>query len=218
MDWQKLQRTLFAIEPSDRAADMAKLAGQSNSAATAPPTKNYVTESAAVTEGSLGLDGDYSIADFAALAGVTLTESQKNGDYAKGSDSKPDAKKGRTSHPLKDKLVGENFKDAFTAGKDNFNKLDVLKKGNDAYNSAEPVDVLAPKGTPRRNEANGLNPALAAKLAQYETQLMQIMKNPRKVAKLELFLQKYAPGQSAATPSPQQESIKEQLYRKLNNK
>lgn len=75
MDWHKLQNTLFELDPTDPREDLAKLKAQAQGGASAPVQESvdYLTESAEVAEGSLGLDKDYSISDFAALAGVTTT-------------------------------------------------------------------------------------------------------------------------------------------------
>lgn len=109
MDWHKLQHTLYNMDPTDPKEDLAKLRQQAEGGDSQPKeTKDYVTESIDVQDGSLPIGVD-SIADFAALAGVKLTESQKAGDYARGSDSMPKAKPGRTDHPLKDKLVGDSM-------------------------------------------------------------------------------------------------------------
>jgi hypothetical protein len=107
MDYNALQHKLFAMDPTDPAEDLAKLRGQAGGNAPAPaPQVDYITESASVPEGSLQIDKNYSVSDFAALAGI-VTEKQKHGDYARGKDPMPKAKPGRTKHPLKDKLVGE---------------------------------------------------------------------------------------------------------------
>ena len=108
MDFHALQQKLFAMDPTDPREDLAKLRAQAGGNAPAPEAKvDYVAESASVPEGSLQMDRNYSVSDFAALAGVRLDEKQKHGDYAKGSDPMPAAEPGRTKHPLKDKLVGE---------------------------------------------------------------------------------------------------------------
>lgn len=113
MDYNALQHKLFAMDPTDPAEDLAKLRAQAGGNAPAPaPQVDYIAESAAVPEGSLQMDRDYSINDFAALAGV-VTEKQKMGSagQAKGKDPMPSTSKPSTSgeqpHPLKDKLVGE---------------------------------------------------------------------------------------------------------------
>jgi hypothetical protein len=74
-----------------------------------------------VPEGSLQMDRDYSVSDFAALAGIRLDEKQKMGSagQAKGKDPMPSTSKPSTSgeqpHPLKDKLVGEGEEDRIAA-------------------------------------------------------------------------------------------------------
>jgi|SaaInlV_125m_DNA_1040241.scaffolds.fasta_scaffold17631_3 hypothetical protein len=111
MDFNALQHKLFQMDPSDPAEDLRKLAAQAHGGGNmdAPPTKNYLEESADVSKGSMPLD-IASISDFAALAGVVTEGKQKTGSagQAKGKDPMPKAKPGRTEHPLKDKLVGED--------------------------------------------------------------------------------------------------------------
>lgn len=130
MDWHKLQHTLYNLDPTDPREDLAKLrAAAQTAAADVALTKDYITESVEVPQGSLGLDRDYSVADFAALAGVRLDEKQKMGSagQAKGRDPMPKTSKpsstGEQPHPLKDKLVGEEgAADAFKHGLSNYNK------------------------------------------------------------------------------------------------
>ena len=113
MDFHALQHKLFALDPVDPKEDLARLRGQAQGAAQAPveSSVDYLQESASVPEGSLQMDRNYSVADFAALAGVS--EGQKTGSagQAKGSDPMPKTSKpsrtGEQPHPLKDKLVGE---------------------------------------------------------------------------------------------------------------
>ena len=76
MDFHDLQKKLFDIEPTDIAADKAKMMAELQGSANvpAPEIPQQVTESYTVNEGSLQMDKDYSINDFAALAGIKLTE------------------------------------------------------------------------------------------------------------------------------------------------
>jgi hypothetical protein len=111
MDFNALQHKLFAMDPVDPREDIAKMKAQAQAAAPAVASENidYINESVTVPEGSLKMDRAYSVTDFAALAGVTINESQRTGSagQAKANAPTPAAKPGRTTHPLKDKLVGE---------------------------------------------------------------------------------------------------------------
>ena len=119
MDFHALQNKLFEMDPTDPREDFAKMQAAAQGGADAPAQESvdYLQESADVPEGSLGLDKDYSINDFAALAGVVTEGKQKTGSagQAKGKDPMPKAKPGRTEHPLKDKLVGEGAEDRIAA-------------------------------------------------------------------------------------------------------
>ena len=112
-DFYAMSAMMKELFPSNPEAD--KKALMSMAGKTAPvETPVVVQESVDVPQGSLQIDKDYSIGDFAALAGIKLNETQKTGSagQAKGKDptpkmSKP-SNKGEQPHPLKDKLVGEH--------------------------------------------------------------------------------------------------------------
>ena len=72
MDFHDLQKKLFDIEPTNPAEDKAKMvaAASGGSSQPAPEIPQTVSESYNVAEGSLQMDKDYSVNDFAALAGV----------------------------------------------------------------------------------------------------------------------------------------------------
>ena len=78
MDFHRLQQKLFELDPTDPKEDLAKLQqvaqGGSVASGTVEPTKDYLRENAEVAEGSLKMDRDYSVSDFAALAGVKTNE------------------------------------------------------------------------------------------------------------------------------------------------
>ena len=144
MDFNALQHKLFEMDPSDPAEDLRKLKEQAGGSAqkSAATDVNYMQESVEVPEGSLEMDRDYSIADFAALAGVTLTEQQKKGSagqlkakqaFKKSSKPGPGPE---TPHPARGKLVGEN--DGFTGG---------FKQGVGAYNSLDAFDAPGTGGS-----------------------------------------------------------------------
>lgn len=99
MDYHALQETLFQLDPTDPKEDLAKLQAQAGgSAEPSDPAPQEITESIEVPEGSLPVGTD-SVSDFAALAGVKLTEApqtqqnqQKTGQGAKMVGNKLGAK------------------------------------------------------------------------------------------------------------------------------
>lgn len=146
MDWHKLQHTLFALDPTDPREDLAKLQGSaSQPQESVVSTKDYVQESVEVAEGSLGLDKDYSVADFAALAGVSLNESQKTGSAGqlKGKDKVKSIPAGSTKNVTRDKLVGEGPMDAVKQGFSNYNNIGAFNK--DSMGSNKPTPAQAPQ-------------------------------------------------------------------------
>jgi hypothetical protein len=116
MDYNALQHKLFAMDPVDPREDLAKLRGQATGDAPAVATEgvDYLKESAAVPEGSLQMDKDYSVSDFAALAGVKTEGKQKHADQVRGSEPMPAAQPERKKHPFQDRLVGEADEDRIT--------------------------------------------------------------------------------------------------------
>lgn len=129
MDWNKLQHKLFAMDPVDPRKELENLR---KIAQTPTPLEepDLLNESYAIKPGSMPL-GINSISDFAALAGIRIDEKQLKGSagQAKGSDPMPDAKPGRTKHPLKDKLVGEaGVVDAFKQGYSNYNTINAFSR------------------------------------------------------------------------------------------
>lgn len=154
MDFNALQHKLFALDPTDPAADKQALIAQAQGAI--PETKSkvdYVVESVEVPEGSMPIDLD--LAGLTALAGVRLDEKQKMGSagQAKGKDPMPSTSKpsrdGEQKHPLKDKLVGEqDIEEApqgFKAGFKGYNKVDPWLGGGDKSDNDKKKDAPAPK-------------------------------------------------------------------------
>ena len=121
MDFNALQHKLFAMDPVDPREDLAKLkAGIAGGAVSdAPKTIDYLQESVDVPEGSLPLDKDYSVSDFAALAGVVNEKKQRDADQVRGNEPMPatstPSTTGEQPHPMKDRLVGEADEDRITA-------------------------------------------------------------------------------------------------------
>ena len=225
MDYHDLQQKLFELDPSDPREDLAKLQQAAQGPAKdAAPAKDYVNESATVTEGSLPLGMD-SIAEFAALAGVRLDEKQKHGDYARGKDKMPKAKAGRTDHPLKDKLVGEDddklnafqrgVKSAQSGGWAPDSAENAIKGmfTGDKPKSDDKTDTKPAKGNTGATQA----PAVAYKkfLGTYEDQLKVIAADPKKQ---KLFTDWYNKEIATESISNNKESIKERLMRELKSK
>lgn len=202
MDWHKLQHKLFELDPTDPRDDFAKLtaAAQGNSTGEVLPAKDYVIESVNVAEGSLQMDRDYSVADFAALAGVTLNESQKTGSAGqlKAKDAIKKNPAGTTKNPTQDKLVGEDWKDAFQAGRDNFNRPGLFKAGIDAMGDGpkekprvKSVDKSTPVKKERPNIGNTDPGAWRSFLKKHTTALQQIASDPKKLKRFETWLEKW---------------------------
>ena len=214
MDFNALQHKLFALDPSDPREDLRKLAESAGQSVEAAPTKDYVVESVQVQEGTMPVEGDYSLSDFAALAGVTLTEAQKTGSagQAKGRDPMPKAQPGRTKHPLKDKLVGEgddeksSFRKGVDWGSKNYNNLNALRGGSeeaqgkdsDTTKSKKSSQVAAKKTTKATNITSW-----RGFLQQHTAQLQQIASDPKKKKKFDEFMAKIAEDiQEAVKPKP----------------
>jgi len=110
MDFNALQHKLFALDPVDPKEDLARLRAQAQGSNNAPVSESvdYLNESVDVPEGSLKMDRDYSVNDFAALAGVVVENRQRPADQVRGAEPMPKAKPGRTKHPYQDRLVGDS--------------------------------------------------------------------------------------------------------------
>ena len=88
MDFAALQQKLFDLDPSDRAEDLRRLSESVGGAAqeSVQTEENFLQESVEIAEGTMPVEGDYSLSDFAALAGVTLNEGVKDA-YKAGYDN-----------------------------------------------------------------------------------------------------------------------------------
>lgn len=113
MDWHKLQHTLFEMDPVDPSEELNRLreAAQQPESLEVENTTNFVNESFDLPEGSLALDKDYSVSDFAALAGVKIDENnQKTGSAGqlKGTDKLKTLPAGSKKNATRNKLVGDS--------------------------------------------------------------------------------------------------------------
>ena len=262
MDWHKLQQTLFSLDPTDPREDLARLraAAQGAPQKTISEPVDYLNESARVPEGSLKMDRDYSVADFAALAGVRIDERQKHGDYARGNSPMPKAEPGRTKHPLKDKLVGEDEidegpidavkqgVDAFKQGFSNYNTLGAVKQGTQAMGQTPAPKTASPeKAKPQQIQGSLTGAQLGKQLGVSDPNMFNqaVMKvkqgqplsrmhqaamsdafiklmamDPQETQRtMQLLKRIEAKTEAVSKPkSKEHESIKEHLYRLLNNK
>jgi len=195
MDFNALQHKLFALDPSDPAEDMRKLAESAGSEAqkSAAPDVNYVQESVEVQEGSLEMDRDYSVADFAALAGVTLNESQKTGSAGqlKGKDAIKKNPAGTTKNPTRDKLVGEDFKDDFQTGRDKYNSLNLLRPEKDSTKDSSKKDTKDSKTVKKSSAPRASKQQYSAFLKKHTVALQQIAADPKKIQRFETWLDKW---------------------------
>lgn len=192
--------------PSNPEADRQALLNMANAPVTdVPPTKDYLTESVEVPQGSMPLDLD--LASFAALAGV-VNEKQKTGSagQAKGSDPMPVAEPGRTKHPLKDKLVGEDDDDGYVP----------LRTGVSALGIGDDPATLVTKGLIAAVQGEILTEPQREALQPYIGLFVTILKNPKLRSRLNA-MKRIASGEEEPKKEPKEvESIKERLYKELN--
>jgi len=245
MDFNALQHKLFALDPTDPAEDLRKLSESAGGAAqkNVQPTQDYVQESVEVAEGSLGLDKDYSVADFAALAGVTLTEAQKKGSAGqlKGKDSLDKLPAGTTKNATRDKLVGEDGfdpKGSFKAGWDDHNTLKAVGIENPIKNleKSKSKPQADDKSAPKQAKSNDWK----SFLKQHTSGLQAIAADPMKRKRFDTWMAKWNEDieegdgrkkgihgkghpmrkkqQAAIHAGESVESIKEMLMRKLEAK
>ena len=241
MDFAALQQKLFDLDPSDRAEDLRRLTESVGGVPqeSAQTEENFLQESVEIAEGTMPVEGDYSLSDFAALAGVTLNESQKTGSAGqlKGKDPMPKAK-ARGKHPHVDKLVGEAvdeapFGDAFRAGREKHNEPGISGRGIDAVNSKNTTQKTKTTPIAQAGDWKGF-------LKQHTVGLKAVAADRKKKAAFDKFMAKMGEGvaegdgrkkgvhgkghpmrkkqQAAIHAGESIESIKEMLYRKLNAK
>jgi hypothetical protein len=191
MDYHALQQKLFALDPTDPREDLAKLqqAAQGGGMTNVAPTKDYVTESVEVPQGSMPLGID-SVADFAALAGIVLKEAPQTA---------PAPQQMLQKAGMGAKMVG--------------NKLGA--KGS-AGMMGKALDKVAQGGALPANLAQQIAPfakSLETILAdpQLRNKFMTLIKQAEAAGK-----KAAAPAQTLSTgQSPGTESIKERLYAEL---
>ena len=167
MDFNALQHKLFALDPSDPAEDLRKLAESAGGMPqeNAPITESLVQESVEVQEGTMPVEGDYSLSDFAALAGVTLNE-----------DWRDDAKRGWNNH---------NNIGALGLGKDDIAKATGFGPGGKKDKKQTPAGKVANTKYPvaQTGDWKGF-------LKQHTAQLQKISADPKKKKEFDAFMDK----------------------------
>ena len=164
MDFAALQQKLFDLDPSDRAEDLRRL---SESVGGMPQEsvqteENFLQESVEVQEGTMPVEGDYSLNDFAALAGVTLNE-----------DWRDAAKRGWNNH---------NSMDAIGLGKNSIKKALGFGSGSSEKSTkTKKPDAKTP--VVRTGDYKGF-------LKQHTVGLKAIAADPRKKAQFDQFMAK----------------------------
>ena len=216
MDFAALQQKLFDLDPSDRAEDLRRLTESVGGMPqeSVQTEENFLQESVEIAEGTMPVEGDYSLSDFAALAGVTLNE-----------DWRDDAKRGWNNY---------NSTSAIGLGKDDIAKAAGFDPGGKKDNKQKPADkVTKTKYPAATNDWKEF-------LKQHTAQLQKISADPKKKAEFDKFMAKMDEGveegdgrkkgihgkghpmrkkqQAAIHAGESIESIKEMLYRKLNAK
>ena len=222
MDFAALQQKLFDIEPTDRAADLRQLAesvgnGPANAAeaavvvATDDPDLDFVQT---VSE----QESDYNLSELAALAGVTLNESQKTGSAGqlKGKDPMPKAK-ARGKHPHVDKLVGEDLADVSRAAQDSAKNSITAPDGAERYLKKKFGIGAAPKAKPEP-ATKGSKPVVAKAgdwkgfLKQHSAQLQKISADPKKKRQFDAMMAKMGEGVQEARSSASDQAAKAGAY------
>ena len=231
MDFNALQHKLFALDPSDPAEDLRKLAESAGNMPqeNAPITESLVQESVEVQQGTMPIEGDYSLNDFAALAGVTLNESQVNELDAKAAlkrgwdnhntlgaigienplkklidpkKSKP-SKSDKTANTTKPSHAGnwKSFLQQHTAGLQKIAADPVKKKRFDTWMAKWNEEVEEENKGLYHNVNKRKKAGTSRKQGHPKAPTARAWKDAAKTAKKESV-----------------ESIKEMLYRKLNDK
>ena len=118
-DFYEMSARMRELFPSNPEADKKALMQMAGGSAPIE-TPAVIQENVQVQEGSLQMDKEYSMSDFARLAGVRIDETQKTGSAGqlKGKDkfTKSSTPGGNESpHPARDQLVGESEEDRITA-------------------------------------------------------------------------------------------------------
>jgi hypothetical protein len=170
MDFAALQQKLFDLDPSDRAEDLRRLSESVGGAAqeSVQTEENFLQESVEIAEGTMPVEGDYSLNDFAALAGVRL----------------PDVPLNESQKTVNELDAGGAFK----RGWDNHNNLGAVGVEN-------PLKGLGKSKPTDKDNVGAKKPSqatLSTFLKKHTAQLHKIAADPRKSKKFDDFMARMA--------------------------
>ena len=165
MDYHALQQKLFEIDPADPAEDIRKMTQMANQAPqeSVQPIENIVQESVQVQEGTMPVEGDYSLNDFAKLAGVQLNEdfdsfkkNIKTKAVAVGAAAKTGAGAFKTG--AKAGLKNPNkLSPSFRAAKDEWDKHKKLNTNKDEKKKPKTVQDYKDEYNAKQNQTESFN-------------------------------------------------------------
>jgi len=219
MDWHKLQRTLYNLDPTDPREDLARLQQSANKPVDNIPTIDYINESADVPDGSMPLNID-SVSDFAKLAGIQ-TKQIVNED-----DDKPKIPRG----------FSQGFKTGYHASPDAAEKgiKSLLTPGDPKKDKEGKQTSRIPRGLVKPGLEKDLAAAIALinqnqkvdddrQRAALASAFRTLLNNPQQASKLLTSLKDSIDHNTVKTPiesiaKKEYGSIKEELYKMLNAK
>jgi hypothetical protein len=178
MDYNALQHKLFAMDPADPAEDIRKMTQMANQVPqeSVQLNENIVQESANVQEGTMPVEGDYSLDDFAKLAGVQLNEGIPKGVVKVAKKAKGFASE-----------LGSIAKAGYDKGRANHNKMTQIK----SYTKPVVGAVKNTVGAGGKGKSVVKAPVdLSGFYKQHTQQLKQIAADPRKKAAFDQFMAK----------------------------
>ena len=197
-DFYDISAKMKELFPPNAAGDLAALQQMANSKAEVAPTVDYINETTLVKKGSMPLDMDLS--SFTKLAGITESQATGPSGQLKARDTINAQPAGTTSNPTQDKLVGEeSWKDRIGTSV----TMPDLGPGRSGASSAQIEDLAA-----RISKIEAwIEDSFGGKMRKVEG------KSPHKKG-----TPKYKKHMAAmhAGESTQKNSIKEELFKKLN--
>jgi len=184
MDYHALQHKLFEMDPTDPKDDIQKLKEMAQPGAKDfvdghgdVHTINHLANSVAdIPQGTAPVDRDYSVSDFAKLAGVTLNEADDN--------------------------IQTKFTKSFAKGYKNPNVLDPNEFVKGKVTKSLGIGDKDKTPTPNKTSGNPVQRQQDYKsfLSQYSKQLQAIASDPKKKRDFDNFMKKVSEGSKKPKP------------------